>query len=83
MEVKLWLKVVKVAMDQSALICMAGLTITMAFAIVSILLEHILQIRLLTILTVQLLGSALCPVYWIYMSDKLRAVTKKWMRIYG
>ena len=70
-------------MDQSALICMAGLTITMAFAIVSILLEHILQIRLLSILTVQLLGSALCPVYWIYMSDKLRAVPKKWMRIYG
>lgn len=69
--------------DQSALICMAGLIITMAFEILSILLEHILQIRLLTILTTQLLGLALCPVFWIYMSDKLRAVPKKWMRIYG
>ena len=69
--------------DQSALICMAGLILSIAFEILSVLLEHILQIRLLTILTVQLLGLALFPVYWIHMSDKLRAVTKKWMRIYG
>ena len=31
----------------------------------------------------ELLYTTLTPAFWIYMSDKLRAVLKKWMRICG
>ena len=58
---------------------MGGLLLAMSTRMIMIPLQHFFNIGLLTRLTVQMLGFALCPVYWIYMSDKLRAVLRKWM----
>ena len=58
---------------------MVGLLLALSTSVIMIPLQHFFNIGLLTRLTVQMGGFALCPVYWIYMSDKLRAVLRKWM----
>ena len=55
--------------------------ISIIFAIVTNLLQHFFEIRLLTRNTIELLASGLCAGYWIYMSEKLRDVLRKWLRI--
>ena len=71
----------QVVTDQSALICTGGVLISLIFAIVTNLLQHFFEIRLLTRNTIELLASGLCAGYWIYMSEKLRDVLRKWLRI--
>ena len=67
--------------DQSALICMGGLIIAGGLNASIYPLQYYFHIQPLNILTIHLLTLALCPVYWIYMSYKLRAVLRKWTRI--
>ena len=69
--------------DQSALICMGGLIITMVCGLVTAGLRLLFNIESDTRHALELLYTTLTPAFWIYMSDKLRAVLKKWMRIWG
>ena len=71
----------QVVSDQSVLICMGGQIIGLGGAIVKYLLKWFLHTGIVTTHAVGLLHSALVPVYWIYMSDKLREVLRKWLRI--
>ena len=67
--------------DQGVLICMGGQIIGLGGAIVKYLLQRFLHTGIVTTHVVGLLHSALVPVYWIYMSHKLREVLCKWLRI--
>ena len=71
----------QVVSDLSALICLGGLIIGLGGAVVQYLLDHLLLPSLVTTHTLALLQSAFIPVYWIYMSDKLREVLRKWRRV--
>ena len=71
----------QVVSDQSVLICMGGQIIGLGGAIVKYLLQRFLYTGIVTTHVVGLLHSALVPVYWIYMSHKLREVLCKWLRI--
>ena len=61
---------------------MGGLIITMSCWVITDSLT-VFNIQSDTRHVLELLYSTLTPVFWIYMSDKLRAVLKKWMRICG
>ena len=68
--------------DQSALICMGGLIIAGGLNATIYPLQYYFHVQPLNILTIHLLLLALGPVYSIYMSQKLRAVLRKWTRIF-
>ncbi len=62
---------------------MGGLVISMGCWVATAGLRFLFNIESDTRHALELLYSTLTPVFWIYMSDKLRAVLKKWMRICG
>ena len=64
------------------MICMGGLIITMVSWMILRFIQHFFYTRILIRLTFRILACALCPVFWIYRSDKLRAVLKKWTGIW-